>query len=247
MTATPAPPTAHDPVSVGIVIPTLNAAHCLAPTLAALNGKRAQADALAAGLMIADLLVCDGGSGDETPDIARRGGARLISAPAGRGTQLAAGAAAARGDWLFFIHADTIPPANWPGLLAAFARRPQAREQAACFHFALSCESRAARCLERLVAWRCRFLGLAYGDQGLFIHRAFYRRLGGYPPLPLMEDVALVQRIGRRRMVWLAGAVMTDPVRYRRDGYIRRSLRNALCLGLFFLGVKPALLRRLYG
>ncbi|MEE8246899.1 MAG: glycosyl transferase family 2, partial [Alphaproteobacteria bacterium] len=89
--------------------------------------------------------------------------------------------------------------------------------------------------------------GLPYGDQGLLIHRDLYSRVGGFRPLPLMEDVDIVRRIGARRLVVLEAAALTSAARYRRAGYLRRSLRNLACLGLYFLGVPPRLLVRLYG
>ena len=120
-------------------------------------------------------------------------------------------------------------------------------QRAAVFRFVVDDEDVAARRLEALVAWRCRALGLPYGDQGLLIHRDLYRRVGGFRPLPLMEDVDIVRRIGARRLVVLEAAALTSAARYRRAGYLRRSLRNLACLGLYFLGVPPRLLVRLYG
>jgi hypothetical protein len=128
---------------------------------------------------------------------------RCIHAPRGRGSQLVAGAAAAQGEWLLFLHADTRLGLGWQAALAAAMTRP---DRAAYFRFALDDPSPAARRLERAVAWRCRILALPYGDQGLFISRALYDEVGGYRPLPLMEDVDLVRRLGRRRLHGLDGA-----------------------------------------
>ena len=105
----------------------------------------------------------------------------------------------------------------------------------------------AARRLERLVAWRCRVLALPYGDQGLLISRALYETVGGFAPLPLMEDVELARRLGRRRLACLGAPIVASARRYRCDGYVRRPLRNLLCLSLYFAGVAPARLARLYG
>jgi rSAM/selenodomain-associated transferase 2 len=228
-----------DPVTLGIVIPTLNAARGLPATLAAL------AEAAAAGL-VADLVVADGGSTDHSGEIGRRCGARVIATPRGRGGQLAAGARTVAGDWLLFLHADTVLEPGWAVAVAAFVRDPANRDRAAYFRFALDDAAPAARRLERLVAWRCRRLGLPYGDQGLLIARRRYQALGGFRPLPLMEDVDLVRRIGRRRLVALAPRAVTSAERYRRDGYLRRALRNLACLSLWRLGLPPRLIRRLY-
>ncbi|HEX2943246.1 MAG TPA: glycosyl transferase family 2, partial [Rhodopila sp.] len=103
-----------------------------------------------------------------------------------------------------------------------------------------------ARRLERLVAWRCRVLGLPYGDQGLLIHRDLVAAVGGIAPIPLMEDVDLVRRLGRRRLVMLPACAVTSAERWEREGYWRRSARNVLCLSLWFAGVPPRLIRRIY-
>ena len=104
-----------------------------------------------------------------------------------------------------------------------------------------------ARRIERWAAWRCRALALPYGDQGLLISRAHYGRLGGFHPLPLMEDVDLVRRIDRNDLVPLEADAITSADRYRRDGWWLRPLRNLTCLSLYFAGVPPRTLRRLYG
>ena len=98
-----------------------------------------------------------------------------------------------------------------------------------------------------MVACRCRWLVLPYGDQGLLISRKLYDELGGFRPMPMMEDVDLVRRIGRKRLTMLGHRAVTSAARYRRDGYLRRSARNLTCLSLFCVGVPPRLIARLYG
>lgn len=220
---------------LSIVVPTLDAAAGLDR---ALRTVAPGAD---------ELIVADGGSTDATAAIAARWNARLIAAPRGRGLQLAAGAAAARGDWLLFLHADTVLSADWNAATRAFIADPANLARAAAFRFALDDDSARARRLEAMVAWRCRSFGLPYGDQGLLLSRALYDKVGGYRPLPLMEDVDLVRRIGRRSIVLLEAAAVTSAARYRRDGYIARSMRNLTCLGLYFAGVPVSTIARLYG
>ena len=222
--------------TLSIVIPTLNAAQGLGAVL------EACADAGNA----VELVVADGGSTDGTQGLARAAGARLVEAPRGRGPQLAAGAAAARGDWLLFLHADTRPAPGWAGAARAFMADPAHARCAAHFAFALDDASPAARRLERQVAWRCRVLALPYGDQGLLLSRALYEAIGGFRPLPLMEDVDLVRRLGRSRLAALPVAAITSAGRWRREGWRRRSARNLLCLSLWFLGVPPRLIARVY-
>lgn len=222
--------------AVTVVIPTLDAARLLGSTLAKLQG----------GFAVAEIIVADGGSRDETCALAAASGARVVAAPRGRGSQLLAGADAATGEWLLFLHADTQLEDGWQRAVAAFVADPDNGERAAFFRFALDDASAGARRLERAVAWRCRTLGLPYGDQGLLIAAAFYRRLGGFRPMPIMEDVDLARRIGRRRLVMLPLAAVTSAERWRRDGWIARSARNLLCLALYFLGLPPRAIAALY-
>jgi hypothetical protein len=128
-----------------------------------------------------------------------------------------------------------------------FIARPRAAERAGYFDLALDDHAAAARRLERVVAWRCRILALPYGDQGLLISRALYDAVGGFAPLPLMEDVDLVRRLGRRRLARIDARCVASARRYRREGYWRRPLRNLLCLSLYFAGMPPERIARLYG
>ena len=123
---------------------------------------------------------------------------------------------------------------------------PANRHRAGYFRFALRSEAPQARRLERAVGWRCRWLGLPYGDQGILVAREFLAAVGGVPPLPLMEDVELVRRIGRRRLVALPAEARSAARRWEREGWCRRSLRNITCLVLYALGVPPRMIVRLY-
>ena len=107
-------------------------------------------------------------------------------------------------------------------------------------------DGEAARRLERLVAWRCRTLALPYGDQGLLLHRDLLRAVGGIRALPLMEDVDLIRRLGRHRLIGLDIPATTSAAKWQRDGWYRRSARNLACLALYFGGLPPRLIARLY-
>ena len=162
----------------------------------------------------------------------------------GKECALRAGAEAARGDWLLFLHADTLPDRAW---LAAIADHIDHHpNKSAYFILRLADRAWQARAIERTVALRSAALGLPYGDQGLLVPRALYEEVGGYRPLPLMEDVDLVRRIGRRRLIALEAEAWTSAERWRRDGWVRRSARNLACLGLYGLGVPPERIARLY-
>jgi GT2 family glycosyltransferase len=168
----------------------------------------------------------------------------VVAAPRGRGSQLAAGVAVATRPWLLLLHADTRLGPGWQAAVAA--HMAGAPDRAGYFRLRIDDDAPAARRLERAVAWRCRVLGLPYGDQGLLISRALLDAIGGIRPLPLMEDVDLVWRIGRARLVLLDAEAVTSAARYRRDGYLRRSARNLALLTLWFAGVPPRVLARLY-
>ena len=217
---------------LSVVIPALDAERTLGACLAALGP-------------VPDLILVDGGSRDTTREIARAAGARVIDSPRGRGVQLAAGADAATQAWLLFLHADTRLGHRWRS--AAKAHIAERADIAGCFRFRLDDPAWQARAVERGVALRVKLLALPYGDQGLLISRALYDRVGGYRPVPLMEDVDLVRRVGRRRLSVLDAGALTSAERWRRDGWARRSARNLACLALHRIGMSEEKVARFYG
>lgn len=216
---------------LSVVIPVLNASRSLPSTLASVVG----AD---------EIVVVDGGSSDDTAALAASSGAHIVQAQRGRGTQLAAGVAAASGDWLLLLHADTRLAPGWRDAIGHHMAADPHR--AGYCRFALDCDDPPARRLEQLVAWRCQLFALPYGDQGLLIHRDLLSAVGGITPLPLMEDVDLVRRLGRRRLTALDVAAVTSADKWQREGWYRRSLHNLLCLSLYFAGLPPRLIAWLY-
>jgi rSAM/selenodomain-associated transferase 2 len=228
---------------ITVVVPTLDAEGGLAATLSAL------VPAAVEGLVRA-VVVADGGSSDRTLSIAEQAGAEIVRCERGRGRQLIAGAAAARSPWLLFLHADSVLEAGWEREASAFIGRVDAGERplsAAAFGFALDDLGFKPRMIEGGVALRCTLLRLPYGDQALLIPRRLYEEIGGFRPLPLMEDVDIVRRLGRRRVVILRARSVTSAMRYKRDGYARRVLRNLCCLALYALRVPLHRIKRIYG
>ncbi len=230
----------YDGAMISVVIPTLNAGETLPATLMALGAGRDSG-------LIEELLITDGGSTDGTPGLAKTLGARVVTGPPGRGGQLQRGAVAATGEWLLFLHGDTVLDPEWLFAAEEFVANGENASRAAAFRFILDDEHPGARRIERMVAWRCAKFGLPHGDQGLLLSRRFYGQLGGFRDLVLMEDVDLVRRIGRRRLVMLPVSARTSARRYQQNGYWRRPARNLLCLCLYFLRLPPKHIAKVYG
>ncbi len=229
------------PDMLSVIIPTLNAAEELPHTLAALVPGVIEG-------VVKDVIISDGGSNDETEKLADASGAYFTSGKKGRGLQLGRGAAAARGNWLLFLHADTRLAPGWEHEVQRFIAQQMSSGKspaAAYFRFALDDRRFFARIMEFGVRVRSSWLALPYGDQGLLIEARHFKELGGYADWPLMEDVDLVRRIGRRRLKGLNTAAITGAARYKQ-GFLRRIMRNLTCLALYFARVPPARIARFY-
>ena len=227
---------------ISVVIPTLNASAGLAATLASL------VPGLVSGVL-REVILVDGGSSDDTVDIAEAAGLTIIHSKRGRGTQMRAGAQAAQSGWLLFLHADTILEAGWDEEVRALMERVEKGERpetAAAFRFVLDDQGVQPRVIEWGVAWRCTIFAMPYGDQGLLISRRLYDKIGGYRDMPLLEDVDLNRRIGRSRLFMLRTGAITSAIRFKRDGYVFRVLRNWLCLLLYYCRVPVKHIARIY-
>ncbi|MBM3343039.1 MAG: glycosyltransferase [Betaproteobacteria bacterium] len=206
---------------ISIIIPTLNEERALPRTLAHVAAQRASHE----------VIVADGGSNDATPRIAREASAACIDAQRGRGAQMNAGArhaVAAKSEWLLFLHADTLLP---PGALQAIAALPAAIE-AGCFHQAFSDSGThpLLKLVSRLHNWRCRKTHIMYGDQAMFVRRAVFNAVGGFPECEL-EDVKLSERLRERAApVLLPLTVVTDARRFVAQGIVLSLARIVLLL-----------------
>lgn len=219
------------PAPISVVIPTLNAGHSLQACLSALM------EGLEAGL-ITQLIVTDGGSLDETATLADAWGADIVTGAPSRGGQLRRGCAAARGEWLLVLHADTVLAPGWTQAVGAHLPRHKAA------HFRLAFD-RGGRFVAGWANLRARLFGLPYGDQGLLIPRTLYTHIGGYRDMPLMEDVAIVRAL-RGQLVGLDAVAVTSAAKYHKSGWITRGARNLWTLARYFAGVNVTTLARDY-
>lgn len=192
-----------------------------------------------------EVIVVDGGSRDETVQVARREGAQTLTVAAGRARQMNAGAAASNGEYLVFLHADTILPPNYAGLVRRLLASPEV--VAGAFRLGIEGRRRSLRWIETGANWRSRWLQLPYGDQALFVRSRLFSELGGYSDLPIMEDYDLVRRLARKGRVALApDAVVTSARRWEQLGVVRTTLLNQVMLTGHLLGLSPRKMAAFY-
>ena len=223
-------------MKLSIIMPVLDEAAAIEAALRALSLYRARG---------VELIVVDGGSSDGTPDLARPLSDRVLTAARGRALQMNAGAAVARGDVLLFLHADTQLPADADRQVADGLNR----SGRVWGRFDIRIEGGGLlRMVAAMMNTRSRLTGIATGDQAMFVTRAAFDAVGGFPPIALMEDLALSARLKRiRRPLALGARVTTSPRRWHEHGTLRTILKMwRLRLG-FFLGADPAKLARQYG
>jgi rSAM/selenodomain-associated transferase 2 len=224
-------------LTLSIIIPALDEAAGIAATLAALGDFRQRG---------AEVIVVDGGSGDATVERARPLADRVLAAPRGRAAQMNAGAAAASGDVLLFLHADTTLPANADGLLhygLADSGRVWGR-----FDVAIDGKNPLLKLVSGLMNWRSQLTGIATGDQAIFVRRDTFAAVGGFPDIPLMEDIALSKQLKRiGRPLCLAARARTSGRRWTQNGVARTILLMWRLRLAYALGAEPAALARRYG
>ncbi len=220
---------------LSIVIPVLNAEAALPLALGSLM------EGLEAGIL-RELVVSDGGSTDGSCALAEAAGAVVVSGVAGRGGQMARGADAAGGEWLLFLHADTVLTDGWADVVVAHMASDQ---RAGYFRLRFSASGFWPRFVAGWANLRARWFGLPYGDQGLLISRQMYDAVGGFTDIELMEDVAMARAL-RGQLVGLPVEVVTSAERYQEAGWLRQGARNLWRLVRYLAGVDPAKLGRGY-
>lgn len=208
---------------ISIVIPALDEERALPGTLARVFEQAGEFE----------VIVVDGGSSDATRAVARgHPGVGLVAAPRGRARQMNAGARVARGEWLLFLHADTLLPRDG---LARIAALPEEAD-AGCFEQRFSGDDWRLRLVSWLHNFRCRRTGVMYGDQAMFVRRRVFASLGGFPDVDCLEDVIFTERLARlARPTLVPAEVVTDSRKFMKMGVFRslgRCLAILLCYAL---------------
>ena len=223
-----------DRPALSVVIPALNEAGQIAETLSAL-----------ARSSNVEIIVVDGGSTDATVAVARAAGIRVLEARPPRSIQMNAGAAAAGGNLLLFLHADTRLPAGFETQVRQTLARP--RVAAGAFRLKIDGNQRGLRTIEAVANWRSRVLQMPYGDQALFLRSYTFWESGAFPPIPIMEDFELVRRLKRRGRIALApGCAETSARRWLRLGAVKTWLVNQCVIAAYCAGVSPQRLAAWY-
>ena len=212
---------------LSIIIPTLNEAGSIKGTITQLQKSKE-----------VEIVIVDGGSRDNTVELARLLGARVLLTDASKAVQMNAGAAASVGDVLLFLHADTHLPDNFDAkVMAAVSQNGFC---AGAFSLGIGSDARGLRFIERVANWRSRFFQMPYGDQALFVCRDLFNEIGGFPDLPIMEDFELIRRLRRKgKISILPDCVRTSPRRYLNFGIFKTWCLNQFIIAAYYLGVSP--------
>jgi rSAM/selenodomain-associated transferase 2 len=219
---------------LSVIVPTLNEGSVLCATLAVARVPGCD-----------EIIVVDGGSADDTIAVARRFADHVLQSARGRALQMNTGAAVARGDVLLFLHADTRLPPEYVAAVSAALGDPAV--VGGRFDVRLDAPGLAYRVVERAISLRSRWTRVGTGDQAMFVRRRVFEELGGFPPLPLMEDIALARALKRLgRIACLRATVTTSARRWQRHGLVRTvTLMWALRVA-YYAGVSPERLARAY-
>jgi hypothetical protein len=211
--------------TVSVIIPTFNEEENLSTLLETLKQSHPH-----------EILIADGGSTDRTLEIAAALGLKTVSAPKGRASQMNLAAASATGEFLLFLHADTIPPAGFPEMIAEILNCPGT--SAGAFRFKLDDEIGTASLIEALVHLRCELFSNPYGDQGIFLRRSVFENIGGYPEWDILEDCGLIRKARKRGKIRISNkAALTSSRRWVAGGTVKTFFRHQLILAGFSLRI----------
>ncbi|MBE9038953.1 TIGR04283 family arsenosugar biosynthesis glycosyltransferase [aff. Roholtiella sp. LEGE 12411] len=216
-----------DAAKISIIIPAINEAGNIKEAIATIELSKN-----------IEVIVVDGGSQDDTVAIAQSLGVKVISSSPGRAAQMNAGAMAASGEILLFLHADTRLPTGFDAMIPTALQQP--RTVAGAFNLRIDASLLSLRWVEWGVNWRSRFCQMPYGDQAIFVTKQIFQEIGGFPELPIMEDFELMRRLKNTgRIVIIPVPVITSPRRWLQKGVLKTTLLNQIVIIAYLLGVSP--------
>ncbi len=223
---------------ISIIVPVLNEAAGIGPLLDHLERLQAEEPP--------EVILVDGSDEGDTIRAVTRPGPKLLRSARGRARQMNAGAAAATGGVLLFLHADTrLPPDALPLIGRALEREDIS---GGAFDLQIESDRMFLKAVSRIASLRSRLTRIPYGDQAIFLRKTLFQRIGGYPEIPIMEDVELMRRVKKAgaRIHLIPKAVRTSARRWEKEGVYRGTLRNLALIISFYLGVAPERLSRHY-
>ena len=219
---------------ISIIIPTLNESKNIKATLASTKVSKN-----------VEVIVVDGGSQDNTVDIAESLGVKVITGYQNRARQMNAGAMNATGDILLFLHADTLLPANFDAMIRTALQQPLT--VAGAFALRINAPQANLRLVEWGVKYRSKWLQMPYGDQAIFVTKEVFNSIGGFPELPIMEDFELIRYLKRLgKITFIPVPVITSPRRWLKKGILQTTLINQIVIIAYFIGVSPKKIRSWY-
>lgn len=223
-----------DAVRISIIIPTLNEAENIKEAIATTQPNTN-----------IEVIVIDGGSQDDTVAIAQSLGVKVISSSPGRAAQMNTGAVAATEEILLFLHADTCLPTGFDDMVRTALQQPGT--VAGAFKLRIDASLFSLRWVEWGINVRSHFYQMPYGDQAIFLTKAVFQQIGGFPELPIMEDFELMRRLKRiGRIVIIPTPVVTSARRWLQKGVFKTTLLNQIVIIAYLLGVSPERIRRWY-
>ncbi|MFS0515249.1 TIGR04283 family arsenosugar biosynthesis glycosyltransferase [Nostoc sp. UIC 10607] len=223
-----------DAARISIIIPTLNEA-----------GNIKEAIATTQPNTNIEVIIVDGGSKDDTIEIAESLGVKVISSSPGRAAQMNTGAVAATGEILLFLHADTCLPIEFDDMVRTALQQPGT--VAGAFKLRIDASLLSLRWVEWGINVRSHFFQMPYGDQAIFLTKAIFQEIGGFPELPIMEDFELMRRLKRiGQIVIIPTPVITSARRWLQKGVLKTTLLNQIVITAYLIGVSPERIRRWY-
>ncbi len=218
--------------AISVIIPTLNEADNITRTLARIGNNM-------------EIIIVDGGSADKTAELAAGFRAKVLSGSPGRAKQMNMGAMEAKGGILLFLHADTLLPEGFEEIILRIIKQPGIA--AGAFRLAIDSPQRGLRIIERLANWRSRYLQTPYGDQAIFVKTELFHKLGGFPEIPIMEDLEFIRQLRKAGRISIASVpVITSARRWHKLGIWKTTLINQIAIVTYFLGIPPAAIARWY-